>query len=603
MSYCKKCGNELSDHAKFCGKCGTKVVSMAEDFDIHDEHEEKMEKSKKNKTLLIIGLVFILLALFIAVIFVVKKQKDVKEYERYILKAERYVEKLEYEQAEDAYLRAIAIDEKQLEPYVRLAEVYIILEEYDKAEDILEQAEDAKAEGNEEIEEEKKEVEETLDEIKDMIEYSWVVEPTIEADDIYYIKSCEDYISHNELRRQDATPIAVIDRGGQKGLIDMNGKMLVETEYTEIVKFMDYYWLQCEEPVELGGYEQEVIIYDPAEGLLPGIGMGINDRVAFYYYNSLESAVNDVLGYVMSDIPQNPYPVQKTSGRYADFDGLSIEWVRSNGGKYAIFNGKTQVTDFIYDECGTYSEGLLAVCMDGKWGYVDGDGNEIIPLAYDSSWNMFTDSLFMARDNYYDFCYAASDGYVTLCKDGEWELRDTTGKLAIPTGVFEKILPVYEGKCWVKKDGKWGVIKLGKAELNEEKENIQEETLDEPADEPEDKPADESTDKPVDKPANKPTNGTTNNPVEEPNNEPVRDPLSVSEVCRRVTVYYQNRYSVEEYIAYEDECVVTDGGYFCILRYYGGNEANELVTGVSIDIETGEVTDDFDNYWNIYDVR
>ena len=56
-------------------------------------------------------------------------------------------------------------------------------------------------------------------------------------------------------------------------------------------------------------------------------------------------------------------------------------------------------------------------------------------------------------------------------KNNKWEMRTTDNKLVILPGIFEKILPVYDGKCWVKKDGKWGVIQLNEAVMDKEDEN------------------------------------------------------------------------------------------------------------------------------------
>ena len=39
-------------------------------------------------------------------------------------------------------------------------------------------------------------------------------------------------------------------------------------------------------------------------------------------------------------------------------------------------------------------------------------------------------------------------------------MRDTDGNLVIPGGIFEEIRPVYGERCWVKKNGKWGVIQI-----------------------------------------------------------------------------------------------------------------------------------------------
>jgi hypothetical protein len=59
-----------------------------------------------------------------------------------------------------------------------------------------------------------------------------------------------------------------------------------------------------------------------------------------------------------------------------------------------------------------------------------------------------------------EYCYGASDGYVALRRGEEWELRNTRGEEVIRKGYFEEIRPVYDGKCWVKKDGKWGAIQI-----------------------------------------------------------------------------------------------------------------------------------------------
>lgn len=42
--------------------------------------------------------------------------------------------------------------------------------------------------------------------------------------------------------------------------------------------------------------------------------------------------------------------------------------------KNAIWHNEELVTDFVYDECGSSSCGLLDVCKDGKWGYIDDFG-------------------------------------------------------------------------------------------------------------------------------------------------------------------------------------------------------------------------------------
>ena len=144
---------------------------------------------------------------------------------------------------------------------------------------------------------------------------------------------------------------------------------------------------------------------------------------------------------------------------YLNHKDTYLRWKSLQGG-YAICKDGQLVTDFIYDKCGSFSDGVFAVCKDGKWGYVDEQGNEVIPMEYDSSWKKDMEQYYYGNDEEEEFCYSASDGYIPLVKGKKWELRDVTGKLTVLPGVFEEIRPVYDGKCWVKKNGKWGVIKL-----------------------------------------------------------------------------------------------------------------------------------------------
>ena len=47
---------------------------------------------------------------------------------------------LDYEKAEESYLKAIKIDPKRKKPYLKLADIYVAQEKYDKAVKILEDA-------------------------------------------------------------------------------------------------------------------------------------------------------------------------------------------------------------------------------------------------------------------------------------------------------------------------------------------------------------------------------------------------------------------------------------------------------------------------------
>ena len=150
-------------------------------------------------------------------------------------------------------------------------------------------------------------------------------------------------------------------------------------------------------------------------------------------------------------------------------------------GGYGIYYGDSMATDFVYDACGSQISGLLAVEQDGKWGYVDKQGNVVIPIEYDASWTQYVPQYRTVDTEPQDFCYAASEG---TCSPGKRRRsgRCVTagGDLVIAPGVFEEIRPVHEGKCWVKYEGKWGVIELTDeedAEIETEDEEKEESEL------------------------------------------------------------------------------------------------------------------------------
>ena len=122
---CKKCDTPNDDDAKYCMHCGA---------DLEEQKSQKVKK--KNKTLIgvIVAMAVILIAVVIAVILVmhsndVKKQE---EYKQYISQGDKYLEDMDYDKAEDAYLSAINLDPKQEDPYLALADLYLTQEEYDK---------------------------------------------------------------------------------------------------------------------------------------------------------------------------------------------------------------------------------------------------------------------------------------------------------------------------------------------------------------------------------------------------------------------------------------------------------------------------------------
>ena len=87
--------------------------------------------------------------------------------------------------------------------------------------------------------------------------------------------------------------------------------------------------------------------------------------------------------------------------------------------------------------------GIAALEKDGIWTYFKEDGTKLASFALAGKTKP----------------YPMSDGCLAVCEDGKWGYIDINGK-TIVTPQFEAALPVRHGKAWVKTAEGWGVIQL-----------------------------------------------------------------------------------------------------------------------------------------------
>ena len=478
--FCGNCGKKNEEGARFCEFCG---AFLAENPDgqraapnRHENSEasrmvfaEESEKQnlrrqqnvqeppgkKKKWIFLLSGIGVLIIALAIAGILMFRNRQEKQRYDTTLASANRYLEEMDYQKAEDFYLEAISIDPKQKEPYLGLVNSYIAMEEYDRAVETAEKAIESVPEDD------RQEFEDVIEKWENTAEYTWVIEPEIEADDITYIHAGDsDNYSVNEREKQSATEYAIFVRDDLLGVIGSDGVIAADPEYINIDVFYEGMYLMTRaepkyEPSAGGIWDAYFFNEDTGKvTVVDGIGDSFDIGGMYYYCDGLRN-VNEseeyqtLIGYQFSE-PEAAIGVQKSDALFEGIGGYS-DWLDGN---YAVYNDGELTTDFIYEECGAESEGLLAAKMNGKWGYITADGTEVIPFEYDASWQRYEGNEVIFS------CYAASEGFIPLVKDGVWEMRNIKGDVVIPEGIFDAIRPVVNGKCWVQKDGKWGVIQI-----------------------------------------------------------------------------------------------------------------------------------------------
>lgn len=147
----------------------------------------------------------------------------------------------------------------------------------------------------------------------------------------------------------------------------------------------------------------------------------------------------------------------KINGETYDVDGVPMSaYTIDKNNKFAIVNGNKCLTGFDYDNAGAFSDGLLAVEKNGKWGYVDEKGKIVIECKYDPVRSAYSTAL----DKSVDFAPSCTGGYITVCKKGKYAILDKQGKIAVPYGRYEYISEVTDGRCYVLSDSKWGIISV-----------------------------------------------------------------------------------------------------------------------------------------------
>ena len=109
-----------------------------------DDRESSDNRDKGSRKKLIAGIIIgvIILAAAAVAIMMYLGDKASAEYSAKLKEADAYMEEMDYEKAETAYLEAIEIEPKESEAYVKVSDVYVVQEKYEEAENILEEGKD-----------------------------------------------------------------------------------------------------------------------------------------------------------------------------------------------------------------------------------------------------------------------------------------------------------------------------------------------------------------------------------------------------------------------------------------------------------------------------
>jgi hypothetical protein len=104
-----------------------------------------------------------------------------------------------------------------------------------------------------------------------------------------------------------------------------------------------------------------------------------------------------------------------------------------------------EIIPFKYDYTFGFEEGLAVVELDGKWGYIDTTGKEVLPLKYDFAWSFNGEFQGLALVRIKNQCHYIDRNGI------RWK--------------YEEAYYLREGLAAVKLNGKWGYIDKDKNEV------------------------------------------------------------------------------------------------------------------------------------------
>ena len=299
--------------------------------------------------------------------------------------------------------------------------------------------------------------------------YRWLIEPTINADNIISFDGSQ--VDPNNEKNTAYANYSVIRQNGKYGIIDYSGNMVVPAEYD------DYYTCWCGEVtlfniINEKNDEYEYCSIDSSNQVVY-YAAEHHDSSPRYYWNSNEEKI-----YVKdSDEEQGEEytgkkavvvceaDVKKSDNGFYDISPVSEPL-------YGLAKKDKLILDMQYtDFYAPAYKGAGLTCIafendEGKWGYVGSDGKTIIDFKCDGDMSAYCGKVI--DDEMAVHPYLFTDDYLPVSIDSSYGYYDIDGNCIVKPGEFDQARPAHNGKAWVMKSGKWGVIAFGDAPVEED---------------------------------------------------------------------------------------------------------------------------------------
>lgn len=296
--------------------------------------------------------------------------------------------------------------------------------------------------------------------LPEAVGFSWYKKPFFRATDIQPIK--------NELYRGIIYSYTPTDYGyhpteysayyiGDKcGIVNSCGDILTDALFTD-PNF-------CPEGPGVAFNDQQ-LIYEYESKLVSSHGHG--GGVASFYYdiNSEEyicitgmEGENEAIDYDKTGAYITYEAYMDIANQYDDYVAYNIDCTE----KLGLYNNGKLVIPFEYVAAAEICEDVVAMYDGSMWTYFTVDGDVIMENVQPNS-DKITYYERAYKNAYKEVTvpcvFSYSCGSVPVKKDGKWGYMDKNGDMIIEA-VFDKALSAFENRAWVCVDGYWGIIEI-----------------------------------------------------------------------------------------------------------------------------------------------
>jgi hypothetical protein len=269
---------------------------------------------------------------------------------------------------------------------------------------------------------------------------------------------------HYEFGETIYQSIARVKRNGKYGIINDRGTEVLPAEYDLIGNFEDGLAIVCKGCTEINFEKGKYgVISNTGKLLVPADFKKIKnfstELIKVYTIDGKEGFVNKynsdepIIYDEADDFPTNGFALTRIGKKYGYIDETGsiimppkydrAEEFRDGVAKVYIQNdlyfltseGKEITIKKKYDSIGIFKEGFAPVAINGKWGYINQNADEVIPPDYEEV-----------------SVYGYSEGLVAVKKNNQWGFVDTTGAVRIPIQ-YDMVEQFKGGTALVTKNG------------------------------------------------------------------------------------------------------------------------------------------------------